>query len=1003
MNDLKGQLVSALLVVLTAAGLICAGINFQHQRRTRLADDGAIWVDRTSESGTRQVVALHLVEGGAAQFAGIKPGDVLVKIESFPIAAETDVTRVLARVGAYRDAQYTVRRTGMGGAEVEIKAKVVLREQSGGSARFYQYGVGLFYLAIGLFVYFRRARAAHATHFYVLCLASFVLSTFHYTGVLSGFDKVIYWGNVVAGLFAPTIFLHFCLTFPEERAAVRGKKQALLYVPALLITMAWLGVTSGVVRVSMSMVELRWLMDRGWLLFLSAVYLTGAVAATLASRRASDPIVRQQLKWLRNGAVLGVVPFTCLYAIPYIFGAVPGPYMNLAVLSLIFVPLTWAYAILRYRLMDVDVIFQQGFAYTLATLGVMGLFYTLVLTRGPVDELDPSVIALLIVGATFVFQPLRNSIQELLDRHVFYKDRYDYRQTLEEFARELSSETDMDAMLVSVADRLRRTLYIKNVGFFLLPEGAETFELIKYVSEENRLTPADRLDLSFLRPQAAEPLFFEQTGRTLDVVMRDWEPSARLTIARLDLTYYLPCRVRGRTIAFMGVSRSSTGDFLSGEDLELLTTLSGSVGIAIENARLYRSLQRKVEENERLKEFNENIVESLNVGIVAAGLDDCVESWNGQMEELTGIPRARAAGHPVRSLLPAALVNQLDALDGETVEHLYKVQFPPARAEEAFSVVANGGVIHSNGDGGSSQANGNGGNGHANGKTSNGNAKGAKERGARVVNVAVAPLVARDQKKIGRLILFDDVTERSELEQRLMQTDKLSSIGLLAAGVAHEVNTPLAVISSYAQMLAKQIAADDPKNRLLEKIAKQTFRASEIVNSLLNFSRTSKTEFEEVDLNRVIRETLSLIEHQLDKSGVEVREELDETLPAVRGNFGKMQQVFLNLFLNARDAMEAEGAPHEGGRILTVSTRTAGAQARIEVADTGKGIDAGDLARIYDPFFTTKGARKGTGLGLAVTYGIVREHGGTIEAESRPGEGTRFSLEFPPIRKPVHA
>ena len=135
------------------------------------------------------------------------------------------------------------------------------------------------------------------------------------------------------------------------------------------------------------------------------------------------------------------------------------------------------------------------------------------------------------------------------------------------------------------------------------------------------------------------------------------------------------------------------------------------------------------------------------------------------------------------------------------------------------------------------------------------------------LNVAIAPLVAKDQQQIGRLIIFDDVTDRAELETRLVQADKLSSIGLLAAGVAHEVNTPLAVISTYAQMLAKQVADDEQKSKLLDKIAKQTFRASEIVNGLLNFSRTSSTEFGAVDLNRVIQETLSLLEHQLQKAG----------------------------------------------------------------------------------------------------------------------------------------
>ena len=133
---------------------------------------------------------------------------------------------------------------------------------------------------------------------------------------------------------------------------------------------------------------------------------------------------------------------------------------------------------------------------------------------------------------------------------------------------------------------------------------------------------------------------------------------------------------------------------------------------------------------------------------------------------------------------------------------------------------------------------------------------------SRIVNVAIAPLVTRKFNVIGRLIIVDDITERIDLESQLSQADKLSSIGLLAAGVAHEVNTPLAVISSYAQMLSKQLQGDPQKGGLLEKITRQTFRASEIVNNLLNFSRTSGTEFTEVNVNKIIADTLALLEHQ---------------------------------------------------------------------------------------------------------------------------------------------
>jgi signal transduction histidine kinase len=271
---------------------------------------------------------------------------------------------------------------------------------------------------------------------------------------------------------------------------------------------------------------------------------------------------------------------------------------------------------------------------------------------------------------------------------------------------------------------------------------------------------------------------------------------------------------------------------------------------------------------------------------------------------------------------------------------------------------------------------------------------------SRVTNIAIAPLVSKTFSVIGRLIIVDDITDRIELESQLSQAEKLSSIGLLAAGVAHEVNTPLAVISSYAQMLAKQVHGDARQSALLEKITKQTFRATQIVNSLLNFSRTSGTEFTDVDLNRVIKDTLTLLEHQFKTAGIQVQQELYPELPVIHGNTGKLQQVFLNLFLNAKDAMS-------GGGTLKITTGN-GHKVQVRVSDTGSGIAQEHIHRIYDPFFTTKskpktGASGGTGLGLSVTYGIIQEHAGKIRVDSTPGRGTTFIMEFPMIRKAVSA
>src|SRR5947209_2739908 len=226
----------------------------------------------------------------------------------------------------------------------------------------------------------------------------------------------------------------------------------------------------------------------------------------------------------------------------------------------------------------------------------------------------------------------------------------------------------------------------------------------------------------------------------------------------------------------------------------------------------------------------------------------------------------------------------------------------------------------------------------------------------------------------------------------------MASIGLLAAGVAHEVNTPLTGISSFTQMLLDGADPADRKAVLLGKIERQSFRAAKIVNGLLNLSRpgTSSNERLEVDLNAVITDVFSLLEHQFEVARIKVRRELAPGMALVNGIEHQLQQVFLNLFLNARDAMPRGGW-------LSVTTRVDNGQVIAEIADTGSGIPSEQLARIYDPFFTTKAIGRGTGLGLSITYGIVREHDGTIHCASAVGQGTRFIVSLPRAAAPAAA
>ena len=507
MTELKGQLASALLVVLTVAAVICAAINYQQQRLYIPPDDGVVWMQVSPDGKSVEIQATHIERNSSAERAGIKTGDVVksigalpvgsAKYQGVPIEKAEDVAAVLSSIGAFRDAQYMLERKG-----VPFAAKVILGEVARDAALYSQYAVGLAYLAIGIFLYFRRSRAPKSLHFYLLCLVSFMLHTFHYTGKLNGFDTAIYFGNVIAGYLAPALFLHFCLSFPEPLKRRLPVTALSVYLPALTLMALHVGVATGVVRTDTPLQDLRWLIDRAWLLLFVVCYLAGGILLHMKCAAADDPIVRKQLKWLRNGTLAAFVPFTALYAVPFAMGLIPDSAARLAVLFLGFLPLTWAYAILRYRLMDVDVIFQQGYVYLLATLGVLGIVYALVYALAQRDELSPAAVILLVLVAVFIFQPMRNWIQELLDRYVFYKDQYDYRRTLIDFARELSSEMDLDHTFTSVGERLISTLSLAHVAFFLESENQSgEVELRVAVAKDGKRMhfEQDDLDLSFLR------------------------------------------------------------------------------------------------------------------------------------------------------------------------------------------------------------------------------------------------------------------------------------------------------------------------------------------------------------------------------------------------------------------------------------------------------------------------------------------------------------------------
>jgi PAS domain S-box-containing protein len=691
-----------------------------------------------------------------------------------------------------------------------------------------------------------------------------------------------------------------------------------------------------------------------YILHLGVALALSAVLLVRTFVKSKSTIVHQQLKWVVWGTLLSVTPFILLYAVVYLFGAPTDRWLtDVAILPLAIIPFAFGYSVLRYRLMDVELVVRRVFVYALTTLAIalligvvvyLGGLYALSsgegLSSGEITL--PVVVAVLAMAAiVMAAAPVKNFLQEQVDR-LFYGERYDLRNSLLDFGRTLSATTALDPLLDSLVSRLQEVMNVERIAIFVESRTSKS----GYVVARSAGLP-----LPVAVPGDFREMIRVRSAETGVVRADDLEIAADSNgLVRRALHYFVPCVVRGRMVAVIGLGRSVDGGLLSSEDVEILRTVSGYVAVAIENSLLYKDQQERAGELKLLKEFNESIIESINVGLLAVDLEGRVTRLNSALEHMLDLRRDAAIGRRVEELFSedfADTLKQVLGKDGwrlKEIRNIYKLH-TATRTDRAL-----------------------------------------------VLNIALAPL--QDvQGQTGALVVLEDVTARISLEEQLQQREKLSSIGLLAAGVAHEVNTPLTGVSSYTQMLIGMLNENDPKHALLQKVRTQAERATNIVNNLLNFSRTgSATEFAEIDVSRVLDDTLQLLEPQLRRSQIKIFRRYNPEAPEAYGNAGKLQQVFTNLILNARDAIP------DGGKII-VSTDTAEDGSLVaEITDTGIGIAPENVAKIYDPFYTTKGVGQGTGLGLAVSYGIVQEHAGRITVDSTPGHGTTFRIILPTAR-----
>src|SRR5580765_5266622 len=668
-----GRSVFAVTVV---AMLVALGIaNVSMYSRWHEVEDGVLWSGRAEG-----VTAAEIAEGTAAAAAGIARGDVLLAVNGSPIQAPSDVVEYQHRGHAGTRLVYTLLRAG-----VRQPLELALTPAPRGSSMYFVLAaVGLFTLLVGGSVRLRRPRDQATLHFFWLCVAFFGVFTFSFNGPFDRLDWAFYWGDAIASALLPPLLLHFTMVFPERpeekrQPANRERLQAifvpLMYLPALALGAARVIAVTRESQGSLTgpvFSRVLEALDRSEPIYLF-VYAGAALAVLVRAFRGIVSVTgRRQLRWIAWGTALGVGPFGPGYALPWVIGVNPPIELQLTAVLLAVVPLTFACAIVRYRLRDVEVIVKRGFEYT-AFLGASVALYaglrkmTAFVFVNDADDHNWIIAALATLVIVLLARPVKDSVQNALDR-AFYRDRYDYRRALVAFARDLNSDLDIVRLSQRLVSRIVETLVVDRMALMLAAgdpgdlgdDQPGDYTSIGDYGFAHQVPGLSRRSSMMSRLDGGHTVALDDpivAARFLAEEVEAWRDAG--------IYYFVPCVFEGRTIAVLALGRKESDEPFNSEDLGLLTAVAGQVATAIENGRLYRQLHLKAEELGRMREFNENILESLDDGLVVFDAQERIVRWNRALEGIYGVDRDEAIGRPLADIFDSHFVEALRATRGE--------------------------------------------------------------------------------------------------------------------------------------------------------------------------------------------------------------------------------------------------------------------------------------------------------------------------------------------------
>lgn len=902
-----------------------------------LVSAGRTWREMTpfvgivASDGANGLRIEQVLPGSPAERAGLQAGDRLLEVGGVPVASGLAAGDQFAGAEPGRNLGVVVLRFGQA-LSASLPVGAVVTWYWGRVAASI---IALLFLVGGLAALLRPRKGSASLVYALWCLTGALMLGVSWSARADLLDWVLFWTDRTARLLFPALWIHLVLCLKGARPHQRRWLPA-IYAPAVALMVVEIHIVgfSGALRADdpvgfVDLLQSR--LEMGWI---GVGLLAGLSLLALRAIRGPDAAARVQARWILTGSLAGVMPFLALTWLPEVaIGSEPNwSWAGLPFLAL--VPLTFTPAVLEYRLMDLA-LFGRRLISALLMLGLTGILFLglLSLTRLIVPLLIvPAGIVPVLVAAviTAALAPaVRAGVRDLVGR-IYYRRRYSFRRALERVARELNSEQDLPRLAEVLERRIGEALDADPVRLLLVGRDG------RLVNAVDRRPVAANLE-SDLRERL-------EAGRTVSLADVSNAPEELPSLHLAGVQVLVPLRVEGRMIALLAIGARRHGGLLDSDDLDLLRSVSAHAAAAVSGALHLNQLREQVALVRRLQTRTEALLEGSPIGLVMIDPEGVIRHWNPAMEALLEIAHQDALDRSYIDVLP-------QELRGFVRDALYAVRRPQRRFRVRLSC----------------------------------------PRGERLVNLTCSPLGGPPTVD-GLLLTLDDVTEQVRMEEQLIQQDRLASVGMLAAGVAHEVNTPLTGISSYAQILLEETPDDDPRKPLLEKVVRQAARASQIARGLLSISRPGAAEglaVGPVDLIETAEETIGLLGPQIRQAKASVTCEHPEKSVVVLGDRSRLQQVVMNLLLNAIDAVGP------GGQVWVKAWIERDGMARLEIRDDGVGIAVENRDRIFDPFFTTKGGGKGTGLGLSISYAIVREHSGTLVVESEPGQGTAVRMLLP--------